>query len=134
VYIHCLKNFAMVFNTWIYCTLIRLIPSITLSSPDPHSLLFKSFQCILLCHLHTRMQCISTLFILRHSLFFSCLQLILSYGPPITNIFNIYLCNHVCVSAYIYLLCITFLCTFTFHMCEIACNLHLSAPGWLCLT
>jgi hypothetical protein len=67
------REFAMIFHPWIYYSLIRLTPSITPHSPFPQSLLFKSFQCILLCLLPTQMQCISVLF---------TIILLISFPPP----------------------------------------------------
>jgi hypothetical protein len=62
------RSFSMVFHIWIYFTLIRLTPFISLS----HSPLFNIFQCILLYQLHAQLQCILILFSLyHHSLFFS---------------------------------------------------------------
>jgi hypothetical protein len=90
------RGFAMVLYLWVYCTLIRLVPSIVLHYPFPYPALFNSFQCISLCLLCTQAGCTSILFTLHYSLFFSLLRLVSSNNPTIGNMYSI------CVCAYIY--------------------------------
>jgi hypothetical protein len=51
------RDFAMVFHTCIYYTLIILALSLT-----PCSLIIQQLSVLSLCYLHTQMQCISVLF------------------------------------------------------------------------
>jgi hypothetical protein len=62
------RVFTMVFQLWIYCTLVSLTSSITLPYHSPILPITHSFQCILLCLLPTQKQCISILFTLYYSL------------------------------------------------------------------
>jgi hypothetical protein len=47
--VHCSKGFAMIIHLWMYCTLIRIYCTLTLSlsfAHSPHPPVFNSFQCI----------------------------------------------------------------------------------------
>jgi hypothetical protein len=95
-YVYINWGLAMVFHTCIY-SLIRLTLSVAIFLNSPAPLLLNSFQCILLCYLHTQMQRILILFTLYHFLFLSCLPLVPSNTPTITIMFSVCVCVCMCV-------------------------------------
>jgi hypothetical protein len=82
------RVFTMVFQLWIYCTLVSLTSSITLPYHSPILPITHSFQCILLCLLPTQKQYIS--YYLLYIILFSHVFLHLSHS--LSEVAGSYLC------------------------------------------
>jgi hypothetical protein len=126
-YVYINWGLAMVFHTCIY-SLIRLTLSVAIFLNSPAPLLLNSFQCILLCYLHTQMQRILILFTLYHFLFLSCLPLVPSNSLPVSNM--IYVSTYLSMRSYMYL-CIHLSFRSSFYIWE---ENMWPLPFWIWLT
>jgi hypothetical protein len=99
-------------HMYMYCSLIRLTTYITYSLSSFFILLFNSFQSISLYYLHAQMQCISVLFTLYHSLYLSCLPIVLSDRLIHEIMFSLAVCLSLYVYVYVYKVIYIFMYTF----------------------
>jgi hypothetical protein len=100
------RGFTMAFHPWIYCTFIRLTPSVTLPYPFPilpyWSTVFRTFHYAIFLHSHY------AIYLHRCSIFCYCSLVSFSFplphppvpsnSPTVANMLSLYLCiDHACI-------------------------------------